>query len=110
MTAPTISSIWFSTWRHYGHRTHSIDWTCSALFSIAQRTTCEALLQPLGCAPKGTHVLLCGVPVHLGTAPFSAGPYTRNMQLESIEATAVTVLVWNNPRRTKSETIQEVRR
>jgi hypothetical protein len=32
---------------------------------------------------KGTHVLPCGVPVHSGTAPFSAGPYTCSMQLES---------------------------
>jgi hypothetical protein len=36
MTAPTISSIWLSTWRHHGYRTNCIDWTCSALFSIAQ--------------------------------------------------------------------------
>ena len=33
----------------------------------------------------------CGVPVHSGTAPFSAGPYACNMQLESIEAAIVTV-------------------
>jgi hypothetical protein len=32
-----------------------------------------------------------GVPVHSGTAPFSAAPYTCNMPLESIEATVVTV-------------------
>jgi hypothetical protein len=36
-------------------------------------------------------VLRCGVPVHSGTASFSAGPYTRHMQLESIKATVATV-------------------
>ena len=74
------------------HSTHCIDGTCSALFSTAQRTTCEVLvLQPLAGAPKGKHVLHCGVPVHSGTARLGAAPYTRNMQLESIEATVVTV-------------------
>jgi hypothetical protein len=67
-----------------GHRTDCIDWTCAALFSIAQRTTCEALvLQPLGCPQRGTYVLHYRVPVHSGTAPFSADPYTCDMQLES---------------------------
>jgi hypothetical protein len=39
MTAPTISSIWFSTWRHRGHRTHCIGGPYCALFAIAQRMT-----------------------------------------------------------------------
>jgi hypothetical protein len=38
-------------------------------------------------------VWLCGVPVHSGTARFSAGPYTCSMQLESIEATVANVWV-----------------
>lgn len=36
---------------------------------------------------------LCGVRVHSGTAPFSAGPYTCSMQLESIKATVATLWV-----------------
>jgi hypothetical protein len=106
------------------------------MFSIAHRTICEALvLQPSRLCSERTDVLLCGVPVHSGTAPFSAGPYTCDMQLESIEATIVTVsgsdlsacvhkvlrfwpgvasfrrssdVAVNNPRRTMSETIQQV--
>jgi hypothetical protein len=57
-TAPTISSIWFSTWRHYGHRRHCIGGPCCSLFAIAQRMTWAwRLYFSRGCAPKATHVL-----------------------------------------------------
>jgi hypothetical protein len=103
--------------------THCIDWTCSALFSLAQRTTARRLFfKPLGCAPKGHGCVALGLPVHSGTAPFSAGPYTCDVQPKSINATVATfwpasrpsavhlMWRWNNPRRTMSETIQEALR
>ena len=60
MTTPTISSIWSRPRRHQGHRTDYIDWTRSALFSIAQRTRlARRCLSAVSAVPTGHGCVVC---------------------------------------------------
>jgi hypothetical protein len=75
MTAPTMKSIWFSMGRQYppSHRLYQINLLSAVLDRTARYLQARAR-RPPRCAPKGRMCLW--LRVHLGTAPFGAGPYT----------------------------------
>ena len=83
MTAPTISSIWFSTWRHHGppYRLYRLDVRCAVLDRTAHdlRGACSSAL---GCAQSGTDVLHVVCLCTREQCRSALGPYTCNVQLE----------------------------
>jgi hypothetical protein len=93
IAAPTMNSI-FSRYgarsRHPQTVANSPVLRCSQIAQRGSKAPTSTAAQPWS---EGLLESLCGVRVHSGTAPFSDGPYSCNMQLESIKAAVATVWV-----------------